>query len=392
MPEQVDIVLDGLSAVSSDTDQNRDVLEIIASRFLEDYRRLLNPQIEDYARLHRDQADAIRKVFPVLLRLERKRDAATDRLRQEQFPHSLPITRLAQYQLKTETNRTATTIVYSAFHTPTSDPVNITVVPWKADNVQRLRLQLERETAIARRLQHSGIMPVLNVGCDAGYFFYVTPSIAGIDGADLITRFTAGTQRWGRISRGDWATFSHLGAQLGDALNYAHQMGTLHNDIRPGNVFVSRSANARLQNFRLEQCVQTTLRTNFDNNAPQVPLYVAPECLTGTRDERSDIYSLGATLLIMATQSSTTDRKPVPRTAAVSWTNSHRLLRGDGRNMPRCFSQTLQKAMSADPARRFQSAAEFAAALDSVRATLTERARKPVGMRNRVRTWASRLC
>lgn len=151
MPEQVDIVLDGLSAVSSDTDKNRDVLEIIASRFLEDYRRLLNPQIEDYARLHRDQAHAIRKTFPVLLRLERKRDTATARLQQELFPHSLPITRLAQYQLKAEMNRTATNIVYSALHARTSAPVTITVVPWKADDVPRLRLQFERETTIAGR-------------------------------------------------------------------------------------------------------------------------------------------------------------------------------------------------------------------------------------------------
>jgi serine/threonine protein kinase len=310
----------------------------------------------------------------------------------EQFPHSLPITRLGQYQLKAETNRTATTIVYSAFHTRTSAPVTITVVPWKANNVPRLRLQFERETAIARRLQHPGIMPVLHVGCDDGYFFFVTPSIAGMDGDNLITRFAAGTQRWGRISRGDWATFSRLGAQLGDALNYSHQMGTLHNDIRPSNVYVTRSANAQLQNFRLEQCVQATLREDFDNNAPLVPLYVAPECLTGARDERSDIYSLGATLLIMATQSFTTDLNPVRRNVGTPWTNPRRLLRRDGRSMPRCFSQVLQKAMSADPAKRFPSAAGFAAALDNVRATLTERTRKPVGVRSRVRTWASRLC
>jgi serine/threonine protein kinase len=288
--------------------------------------------------------------------------------------------------------RTATTIAYRAVHAHTAAPVTITVVPWKADDVPRLRLQLERQTAIARRLQHPGIMPVLHVGCDEGYFFYVTPANTGLDGAALMTRYAGGAEHWGRVVRGDWATFARLGVQLGDALNYSHQMGTLHNDIRPGNVFVSRSANARLHNFQLEQCAQTALRKDFDHNAPMVPLYVAPECRTGDRDERSDIYSLGATLLIMTTQSSTTDLNPVRRTVGTSRTNSRRLLRREEKNVPRCFSQVLQKAMSADPAKRFQSAAGFAAALDNVHTTLTERTREPVGLRRRGRTWASRLC
>ena len=111
MRENTDLVLDGLSTVTTNVDKNRDALEIIASRFLEDHRRLLNPQIEDYARLHRAQAASIPKVFPILPGLKRKRDIATARFRQEQFPHSLPISRLGQYQLESEIHRTTTTIV-----------------------------------------------------------------------------------------------------------------------------------------------------------------------------------------------------------------------------------------------------------------------------------------
>jgi eukaryotic-like serine/threonine-protein kinase len=203
MPEHAELVLDGLSTVTTNVDRSRDALEIIASRFLEDHRRLLNPQIEDYARLHRTQAASIRKVFPVLRGLDRKREIATARVRQEQFPHSLPITRLGQYQLESETHRTATTIVYRAIHTRSAGPVIVTVLPWKAADVPRLRLQFERETAIAKRLLHPGIMPVLDVCCDDGYFFFVTPSIAGIDGAALMARFSAGAQRWRCISRDD---------------------------------------------------------------------------------------------------------------------------------------------------------------------------------------------
>ena len=104
--------------------------------------------------------------------------------------------------------RTATTIAYRAVHAHTAAPVTITVVPWKADDVPRLRLQHERKTAIARRLQYPGIMPVLHVGCDEGYFFYVTPAIAGLDGTALMTRFSAGAECWERVLRGDWATFA----------------------------------------------------------------------------------------------------------------------------------------------------------------------------------------
>jgi hypothetical protein len=396
MPDNLDLVPDGLSPVTSDVGTTWDVLEAVAGRFLEGRRRLLNPPIEDYARLCRDRADAIRKVFPILLQLEQEKDNSESRRRNENFPRSLPITRLGSYQLKGETNRSATSIVYSAVHVPTATLVIITVVPWKANTVPRLQLQFERETTVARRLMQPGIMPVLNVGCDNGYFFFVTPYSRGTDGAALIKHFSAaGAQRSRRIEHGehgDWATFSHIGTQLAVALSYAHERGTLHNEIPPGNVFVSRSANARLQNFRHEQCAQTKLRDEFNSNAPVVPLYVAPECLKGTRDERSDIYSLGATLLIMATQSATAETQPLRQTAARSWTKSRRFLRRDGDSMPRCFSLVLQKAMAAAPARRYRSAAEFVAALRSVDATLTDRAGKPVGVGSRVRTWASRLC
>ncbi|HIE98413.1 MAG TPA: serine/threonine protein kinase [Fuerstia sp.] len=391
MPDHAELVLDGLSTVTSDVNRDRDTLEIIASQFLEDHRRLLNPRIEDYACFHRDQADSIRKVFPILLDLERNTDVAAARMRNEQFPHGLPITKLAQYRLEAETHRTATTIVYRASRMNTADTVAVTVLAWKADDVPRLHLQLERETAIAQRLRHPGIMPVLDVGCDDGYFFYVTPLIAGIDGAALMARFARGAQRWGRIARGDWETFSRMGAQLGGALHYAHQMGTLHNDIRPDSIFISRSANACLQNFRLEQCAQTLSRESHDDLDAEVARYVPPETDKGRRDERSDIYSLGATLLMLATQSLTADTKPVPKITSSSWSTSCRFLRWKAAGMPRCLANVLQKATAADPDKRFQSAAKFAAVLKNVGATLAEHARKPVGVREHVRSWTSRL-
>ncbi len=366
MPDPAELVLDGLSTVTSDVNKDRDALEIIVSRFMEDHRRLLNPSIEDYAGLHREQADTIRKVFPILLDLEHNRDLAAARVRSEQFPHSLPITKLAHYRLEAETHRTATTIVYRASHARTADAVSVTVLPWKADGVPRLRLQFERETAIAQRLKHPGIMPVLDVGCDDGYFFFVTPLVAGINGAALMARFTDGAQRWGRIARGDWETFSRIGAQLGNALQYAHQMGTLHNDIRPGSIFISRSGNACLQNFRLEQCAQTSSTESCDDNDVQVARYVPPECLKGSRDERSDVFSLASTLLMLTTQPSAADAMPVHRATNSSWTTSRRFLRWKVARMPRCFAQVLQKAMAADPGKRFQSAAKFAAALSNV--------------------------
>ncbi|MCP4782049.1 MAG: serine/threonine protein kinase [Fuerstiella sp.] len=394
MPDHADhaeLVLDGLRTVTSDVNRDRDTLEVIASQFLEDHRRLLNPSIEDYACFHRDQADSIRKVFPVLLDLERNTDAAAARVRDEQFPHSLPIRKLAQYQLETETHRTAKTIVYRARDMNTTDTVSVTVLPWKADDVPRLHLQLARETAIARRLKHPGIVPVLDVGCDGGYFFYVTPLISGIDGAALMERFSGGAQRWGRIVRGDWETFARIGSQLAGALHYAHQMGTLHNDIRPDSIFFSRSANACLQNFRLEQCAQTTSRAGCDENDAEAAPYMPPESFEGCRDERSDVYSLGTTLLMLATQSSTADTKPSHQTGSSTWSTPRRFLRWRVGGMPRCLANVLQKATAADPDKRFQSAARFASALKHVDTTLTERARKSVGVREHVRIWTSRL-
>ena len=392
MPDQAELVLDGLSTVTSDVNRNRDALEVIASRFLEDHRRLLNPNIEDYACFHREQADSIRKVFPILIDLERNSEVVASRLRNEQFPHSLPVTKLAQYRLEAETHRTASTIVFRGLDIYTADTVSVTVLPWKADDVPRLHLQFERETAIAQRLKHPGIMPVLDVGCENGYFFFVTPLIAGINGEVLMTRLAGRMRRWGRIARGDWKTFSQIGSQLGNALNYAHQMGTLHNNIRPGSIFISRSVNVCLQNFRIEQLAEMTPGECGNEHAVESARYLPPETFEGRRDERSDVYSLGATLLMMATGALPSDVKPVRRAMTSSWAIPRRFLRWDVAGMPRCFTEVLHKAMAAEPDRRFQSAAAFATALKNIGTTLTERARKPISVRDRVRTWKSRLC
>lgn len=148
---------------------------------------------------------------------------------------------------------------------------------------------LRREASLAARLRHRHIVQVLGVGhFDDGW-----PWVAfeRVNGATL--EAIAGDL--------DGEAIRRIGAQLLDALGYAHDAGVLHQDLSPSNVLVAASAphDAKLTDFGLAQ-----LRDHHDNRMNRsglvagTPGYLSPEQTLGSVavGPRSDIYALGAVL------------------------------------------------------------------------------------------------
>ncbi len=100
---------------------------------------------------------------------------------------------------------------------------------------------------------------------------------------------------------------ARIGSQIADALAYAHAQGVLHRDIKPSNLLLDGDGIVWVTDFGLAKDLSSD--GDSDEQADLTKTgdivgtlrYMAPEVLRGHTDQRSDIYSLGATLYELVT-------------------------------------------------------------------------------------------
>lgn len=147
-------------------------------------------------------------------------------------------------------------------------------------------------------------------------------------------------------------------------IEHAHQLGIVHRDIKPANVMLSTAGPAKVMDFGIARVLGAARMTQVGSAVGSLK-YMAPEQVRGEGgDQRSDIYALGILLYEMLTGQvpfdSTSDFQlmraqvevppPPPRQFAP--------------HIPEYVEAAILKALSKDPAARFQTAAAFRAALD----------------------------
>jgi hypothetical protein len=147
-----------------------------------------------------------------------------------------------------------------------------------------------REAEVARRLDHPGIVPVLDAGEEGGRPWLVMELV---EGEDLRRRL----DRDGALP---WPEALRIALAVARALQHAHGRGVVHRDLKPHNVLLSEGA-VKLTDFGLAR-VQTLASLTGSSLVWGSPEYMAPELFgRGRTDPRSDVYSLGVLLFEMAT-------------------------------------------------------------------------------------------
>lgn len=145
------------------------------------------------------------------------------------------------------------------------------------------------EAQSAAGLSHPNIVNVYDVGEENGYYYIVMELVEGITLKEYI-------QQNGRLP---YATALNFITQICSGIEAAHEHHTIHRDIKPQNIIVSKNGTLKVTDFGIAKAATSN---TIASSAMGSVHYISPEqARGGYSDERSDIYSLGITLYEMLT-------------------------------------------------------------------------------------------
>ena len=250
-----------------------------------------------------------------------------------------------------------------------------------------------REARAAARLTHANIAGVYDVLEEGGRTYIVMEYVEGVS----LSAYLAGGPR-------PPAEVRSIGRQLASALAAAHAQGVVHRDLKPSNIQVMSNGSIKVLDFGVARLTAMTAGTLDSTTGalrvdmtvqgnPGTPIYMAPEQLIGQpADARSDLYSAGVILFLVAT-----GRRPYLETTAVTLALAMNAAPApDARSInpliPIELSDTIRRLLERNPDDRMQSARELEAALGAMSGTAS--ATRPVGGLSRTlipRRWRKRL-
>src|SRR5688500_6727471 len=256
------------------------------------------------------------------------------------------------YEVQAEIARGGMGIVYRALQLePRREVALKMLLPHQvtaAGMLERFRLQAR---AIAA-LEHPAILPVYHVGGSSTLPFFTMKLAIGGTLAQRKDRFA-----------GKWQQIAELMATLADAVQFAHERGVFHRDLKPGNVLFDDAGRAYVSDFGLAKLVGTESDLTRSADFLGTPHYVAPE--VAARSSRSattasDIYSLGAILYELLTGRPPFDAEGVPALLRKIAEEEPKRMSDSKPAVPRDLEIICLKCLAKDPARRYQSAHELA--------------------------------
>lgn len=250
--------------------------------------------------------------------------------------------------------------------------------PWAS---QEFIARFEREARNAARMQHPGIVTVYEVGSLEGVQFF---SMRLVRGESLSARL----KRGGRFTPREAAA---LMSTVAEAVGYAHSLGVLHLDLKPGNVLLDETAQPYVADFGLARRLGNALSVDNDEISG-TPAYMAPE-QADVRAQKltaaTDIWGLGAILYELLTG------RP-PFRADTARDTVELVLQGQVRaprrwipSLPLDLQAIVLRCLTRDPAGRYPTARALADDLARFIEGRPVRARPLSGVQ-RVARWARR--
>jgi len=248
--------------------------------------------------------------------------------------------------------------VYLGTHLNLERQVAVKVLHSFIEEDQDLRERLQREAKVVAGFRHPNIVQVYDFDMIDGHPYIVMEYLNGPTLAVYLKELHA---RKARLSLDQVAQLLKGPAA---ALDYAHKLGVIHRDVKPGNIMLHGAGDfdAVVTDFGLMRMAGATHQTSIGTIAG-TPNYMSPEQASGaTTDFRTDIYSLGVVLYEMLA-----GRAPFDGESTLTVLYKH--IHETPPPIPGVSVQIqdiITRALSKNPDDRFRSCGELAAAFEAV--------------------------
>jgi serine/threonine-protein kinase len=201
---------------------------------------------------------------------------------------------LGQFELLNEIARGGMGVVYKARHKRLNRVVALkTIRPGVSCSTDVLIKRLRAEARVVAALDHPNIVPLYEIGEEAGFPYLILKHIPGGD----LERHQS---RFGRDPR----AAARLIARVARTVHYAHARGVLHRDLKPSNILLDWAGVPHVTDFGLAKCAEFETALTQSGLILGTPAYMAPEQAWSTRGEMTesvDVYGLGAVLYKLLT-------------------------------------------------------------------------------------------
>jgi eukaryotic-like serine/threonine-protein kinase len=258
---------------------------------------------------------------------------------------------LGPFRIESELARGGMGVVYRATQEGLGREVALKVINTGllAGAEERKRFRIEAEAAAS--LDHPAIIPIYSIGCDEGWDYF---AMRLIEGPTL--------QSWIDERRNDLTRICKIACDLARAVQYAHDRGVIHRDLKPDNILLDENENPYLTDFGLARWHRGDASLTRSGQVLGTPHYMSPQQASGVTeiDTRADVYSLGAILYALLSGRPPHTGNAVAEVLRSVLQDEPPALRTLDRGLPTPLQRICHRAIRYDLNTRYQTAGELA--------------------------------
>jgi protein kinase-like protein len=273
---------------------------------------------------------------------------------------------IGKYRIIERIGRGGMGSVYKA-HDPVLDRlVALKVVSAETDHTDELRARFFREAQACAKLSHPNIVTIHDLGEADGNLYIVMELLEGDELRQLIAKKTLASIE----------DKFPLMIQICDGLEFAHEKGIVHRDVKPANIFVLRNGQVKILDFGIAHIAAAQTGLTRAGLIVGTLQYMAPERARGQGSHHSDIFSVGAVFYELLTNKAPfTGNDPIEILENLRSQDPPPLAEVDP-SLPTELGAILERALQKDPTRRFATLGQMRAQLIQVRRKLSEDAER----------------
>ena len=259
--------------------------------------------------------------------------------------------RIGRFEVRGELGRGAQSVVYLGFDPQLQREIAIKALHFSRPDPAQNRVLLDEARTVSK-MRHPNIVPIFEAGEVEGDLYLVFEYVPGKNLAEFL-------RQSGALPPVKAVTIL---SKVLDAVAHAHAQGIIHRDLKPSNILLDDDGTPRVMDFGIAARIDGA--NEGSDRVTGTPAYMSPEyILKRELSERSDVFSAGVILFEMLTGQRAFAGDNVAQ--IMQRVARENLVLPDEAAVDARLSSIVNKAVARDPSVRFQTAAQFAEALEN---------------------------